>query len=201
MLNIFGASKPISCDFLQTLYHSHIGDKLTLNSESNLVINLSDEKWMSLLKDLSKVFLSILNNINIYSVPSDSEEVRSFMSKSFTSLSRFNFNNNCKKWANASKYLEALKMAANKDVEHFGVFKTRFTAKEFWELISSAKNVRYLYIEYCTIPLDDVVDFGQMEGSKIHFIYSIQEMKIIATRNYFLWDMRIWLLESQRVKG
>ena len=80
-------------------------------------------------KEFIKVFLPKLNDVNIFSVPSDSEEVRSFVSNSFTTLARLNFNNNWVKWVEASKYLEALKMAANKDIEHFGVFKTRFTAK------------------------------------------------------------------------
>ena len=129
LLELYGSSKPISHDSLQTLYHSHIGNQATIDSESNLTIDLSDEKWMTLIKNLSKVFLLKLNDVNIFSVPSDSEEVRSFVSNSFTTLVRLNFNNNWVKWVEASKYLEALKMAANKDIEHFGVFKTRFTAK------------------------------------------------------------------------
>ena len=122
---------------------------------------------MSLLKILSKLKIPQLNDIILNSVPVDSEEVRSFLSKSISKINRLRFNYDDKVELSACKYLESLKVASTKTSDRFLVDKTTFSSDEFRELVCAAKGTKELYFQCDKIFLDEQVDFGNMEGSKI----------------------------------
>ena len=122
---------------------------------------------MSLFKILSKLKIPHLNRIALSAVPVDSEEVRSFLSKSISALNGLCFNNDRKIELSASKYLESLKVASTKTRDQFLVDKTSFSPDEFWEFVCAAKGIKQLYFQFDKIPLDEQVDFGDMEGSKL----------------------------------
>ena len=122
---------------------------------------------MSLLKILSKLKIPQLNKIVLDSVPVDWEEVRLFLSNSVSTLNDLCFNHDWKVELSASKYLESLKVVSTKTSNAFLVDKTNFSPDEFWELVWAAKGVKQLYFESDIIPLDEQVDFGDMEGSKL----------------------------------
>ena len=122
---------------------------------------------MSLFKILSKLKIPQLNKIELNSIPEDSEEVRSFLSKSISKIKHLFFNNDDKVKLSASKYLESLKVAATKTSDKFIVDYTNFSSNEFRELICAAKGAKELYFYYDIIPLDEQVDFETMEGSKL----------------------------------
>ena len=105
-----------------------------------------------------------------YSVPVDSEEVRSFLSNSISTLNNLYFNNDRKIELSASKYLESLKVASTKTSDQFVVDKTSFSPDEFRELVCAAKGTKQLYFQFDIIPLDEQVDFGNMEGSKVELL-------------------------------
>ena len=67
----------------------------------------------------------------------------------------------------ASRYIESLKTASTKTSNQFVVDKTNFTSDEFWELVCAAKGSKQLHFRYDKIPLDEQVDFGNMDGSKL----------------------------------
>ena len=125
---------------------------------------------MSLLKILSKLKIPQLNHITLYSVPEDWEEVRSFLSYSISSLNNLFFNYDNKVELSASKYLESLKVASTKSCIDFTVNRTTFSPDEFRELVRAAKETKELYFNYAIILLDEQVDFGNMEGSKIEVL-------------------------------
>ena len=108
-----------------------------------------------------------LNKITLNSVPVDWEEVRSFLSKSISKINVLRFNRDWKIELSASKYLESLKVASIKTSDWFVVDKTNFSPDEFWELVCAAKGTKELHFQYDIIPLDEQVDFGSMEGSKV----------------------------------
>ena len=111
-----------------------------------------------------------LNRITLFSVPEDWEEVRSFLSKSISTLNHLYFNNDRKVELSASKYLESLKVASTKTSDQFAVDKTNFSSDEFRELVCAAKGTKQLFFQSDIISLDEQVDFGNMEGSKVeHF--------------------------------
>ena len=122
---------------------------------------------MSLLKILSKLKIPQLNRIILNSVPVDSEEVRSFLSKSISTLNNLYFNNNRKVELSVSKYLESLKVVSTKISDQFFVDKTTFSSDEFRELVCAAKGTKKLLFQFDKISLDEQVDFGNMEGSKV----------------------------------
>ena len=70
----------------------------------------------------------------------------------------------------ASKYLESLKVTSAKISYQFIVDKTSFSSDEFWELVCAAKGTKELYFQCDIIPLDEQVDFGDMEGSKVEHL-------------------------------
>ena len=125
---------------------------------------------MSLLKTLSKLKIPQLNIIALESVPVDWEEVRSFLSKSISKINIIGFNTDHKAELNASKYLESLKVASTKTSIVFVVGKTNFTSYEFRELVCASKGTRELHFQADIIPLDEQVDFGNMEGSKLEYL-------------------------------
>ena len=154
----------------QNLYQKYIGSPVTLDSHSSIQFNLSQEKWMSFLKILSKLKIPQLNEILLDSVPGDWEEVRSFLSNSISSLKRLYFNTDWNMTVNASKYLESLMVASTKTSDVFDVDFTNFSPDEFRQLVCAAKGTKLLYFVYNGIALDEQVDFGNMEGSKIEYI-------------------------------
>ena len=125
---------------------------------------------MSLLKILSKLKIPELNIITLNSVPKDWEEVRSFLSKSISKINVLGFNNDWKVGLSASKYLESLKVVSTKINDGFVVDKTNFSSDEFRELVCAAKGSKELFFQYDIIPLDEQVDFGNMEGSKVEHL-------------------------------
>ena len=122
---------------------------------------------MSLLKILSKLKIPELNDITLNSVPVDWEEVRSFLSKSISNLNKLYFNYDDKVELSASKYLESLKVVSTKTSYEFVVDKTNFNSDEFRELVCAAKGAKRLCFQFDIIPLDEQVDFGNMEESKL----------------------------------
>ena len=125
---------------------------------------------MSLLKILSKLKIPQLNKISLNSVPVDSEEVISFLSKSISKINDLYFNNDDKIELSASKYLESLKVASTKTSYQFVVDKTNFSLDEFRELVCASKGVKELCFQCDIIPLDEQVDFGNIEGSKVELL-------------------------------
>ena len=126
---------------------------------------------MSLLKILSKLKMPQLNIIALNSVPVDWEEVRSFLSKSISKINRLRFNYDDKIELSASKYLESLEVASTKTSDGFSVDKTNFSSDEFRELVCATKGTKQLYFVSDIIPLDEQVDFGNMEGSKLELLW------------------------------
>ena len=100
----------------------------------------------------------------------DWDEVRSFLSKSISTLNRLRFNYDYKIELSASKYLESLKVASSKTSDAFVVEKTNFSSDEFRELVCAAKGAKRLGFQYNIIAIDEQVDFGNMEGSKLEFL-------------------------------
>ena len=84
----------------------------------------------------------------------------------------------------ASKYLESLKVVSTKTCNQFAVKKTNFSSDEFRKLITAAKGAKRLYFEYDKIPLDEQVDFGNMEGSKIEYFW----FSYSGGSNYSNWN-------------
>ena len=125
---------------------------------------------MSLLKILSKLKIPQLNKIVLDSVPEDWEEVRSFLSNSISTLNYFLFNTDWKIELSASKYLESLKVVSNKTSSKIFADKTNFSPDEFRELVCAAKGAKGLCFQCDIIPLDELVDFGNMEGSKLEYL-------------------------------
>ena len=125
---------------------------------------------MSLLKILSKLKIPQVNLITLNSVPVDSEQVRSFISKSISKINVLAFNYDYKIELSASKYLESLKVALTKTSDGLLVDKTTFSSDEFRELVCAAKGAKQLGFWYDKIPLDEQVDFGNMEGSKLELL-------------------------------
>ena len=125
---------------------------------------------MSLLKILSKLKIPQLNRIDLNSVPVDWEEVKSFLSKSISNINILWFNTDDKIELSASKYLESLKVTSTKTSDKFVVDKTNFSSDEFREMVCAAKGTKRWYFQYDIIPLDEQVDFGNMEGSKLEHL-------------------------------
>ena len=111
-----------------------------------------------------------LNRIDLNSVPEDWEEVRSFLSNSISTLNYFLFNTSWKVELSASKYLESLKVVSNKTSNNIFVDNTNFSPDEFRELVCAAKGAKELNFQADKIPLDEQVDFGNMEGSKLEHL-------------------------------
>ena len=125
---------------------------------------------MSLLKILSKLKIPQLNDITLNSVPADSEEVRSFLSNSISKITILGFNTDRKIELSACRYLESLKVVSTKTSDKFIVDKITFNPDEFRELVCAANGAKLLYFQCDIIPLDEQVDFGNMEGSKIEHL-------------------------------
>ena len=126
---------------------------------------------MTLLKVLLNFKLPEIKYHQLDYVPTDSEEVRRFIINSIPVQQRFHFNHTKQEQIKWSKYFEALKTAARKTTNYYGIYNTDFSAQEFWEIVSAAKLCKNLYFEYDLIPLDSEWDFGkEMEGCKIEYI-------------------------------
>ena len=63
-----------------------------------------------------------------------------------------------------------MKVASTKTSNQFVVDKTNFSSDEFRQLVRAAKGVKELHFERDKIPLDEQVDFGSMEGSKVEYL-------------------------------
>ena len=57
--------------FFKKIYQKYIESQVIIKSSSSITFNLSEEKWMSLLKILSKLKIPQLNKIVLNSVPVD----------------------------------------------------------------------------------------------------------------------------------
>ena len=126
---------------------------------------------MTLLKVLSNFKLPEIYYYYLNYVPTDSEEVRRFIINSIPVQQSFHFNCTKQEQIKWSKYFEALKTAARKTTDGYGIYNTDFSAQEFWEIVSAAKLCKILYFYWDLIPLDSEWDFGkEMEGCKIEFI-------------------------------
>ena len=110
---------------------------------------------MTLLKALSNFRIPRLNYYQLYYVPEDSEEVRKFMRNSIPIQNQFYFNTTKQFQLNGSKYIEELKEVAKRTLTHFYVYNINFSSKEFCELVSSTKNVKYLCFYYNLISLEE----------------------------------------------
>ena len=135
-----------------------------------VTFDLTNDKWKKLLQILSEYSLPQFEYLNLSYIPFNWEEANLFMLKSFPNVESFAFNNKSNMEIDASYYLDGLKAAACKVTDALFVDNTKFTAKEFCEILSSAKWAKKLNFQYSTIPLDEEVDFGDMEGSNIEFI-------------------------------
>ena len=148
-----------------------MGQTITLNSGSSMTFSLNDQKWMTLLKVLSNFKLPEVNLHQLDYIPTDSEEVRRFIINSIPVQQHFYFKGTKQEQIKWSKYFEALKTAARKTTDHYGIYYTDFSAQEFWEIVSAAKLCKILYFYCDLIPLDFEWDFGkEIEGCKIEKI-------------------------------
>ena len=148
-----------------------MGQTITLNSGSNMVFSLNDQKWMTLLKVLSHFKLPEINYYYLNYVPTDSEEVRRFIINSIPVQKQFYFNITKQEQIKWSKYFEALKTAARKTTDYYLIHNTDFSSLEFWEIVYAAKLCKNLYFYWDLIPIDFEWDFGkEMEGCKIQYI-------------------------------
>ena len=126
---------------------------------------------MTLLKVLSNFKLPKINYHQLDYVPTDSEEVRRFIINSIPVQQYFYFNITKQEQIKWSKYFEALKTAARKTTNGYGIYNTDFSAQEFWEIVSAAKLCKDLCFDCDLISLDFEWDFGkEMEGCKIEYI-------------------------------
>ena len=66
--------------------------------------------------------------------------------------------------------MESLKVASTKTSDQFLVDKTSFSSHEFREFVCAAKGIKQLYFQFDKISLDEQVDFGDMEGSKLELL-------------------------------
>ena len=83
----------------------------------------------------------------------------------------FLFNSTKQFQIEGSKYIEELKEIAKRTTDYLQIFYTNFSSKEFCELVSAAKNVKYLYFFNDLVPLDEEWDFGSdMEECEIEYI-------------------------------
>ena len=144
---------------------------------------------MSLLKILSKLKIPQLNEISLNSVPEDWEEVRSFLSNSISKINELYFNDDREVELSASRYLECLKVVSTKTSDGFGVDKTKFSPDEFRQLVCAAKGAKQLYFYYDIIPLDEQVDFGNMEGCKVELLgfNSSGGSSYVSSNNNWKW--------------
>ena len=141
-------------DTYNSLYKEFIEQTISLNSGSNITFYLNEEKWVKLLKALSNFRLPQLNYYQLLYVPEDSDEVRNFMRNSIPAQSQFLFNTTKQFQIEGSKYIEELKEVAKRTLNHFYVYNTNLSSKEFCDLISAAKNITYVYFSNDLIPLD-----------------------------------------------
>ena len=126
---------------------------------------------MTLLKVLSNFKLPEIYYHQLNYVPTDSEEARRFIINSIPVQQTFYFNSTKQEQIKWCKYFEALKIAARKTTNGYGIYNTDFSSHEFWEIVSAAKLCKSLYFNYDLIPLDSEWDFGkEMEGCKIEYI-------------------------------
>ena len=109
----------ISYDVYNILYKYIIGQSITIDTESWVYFSLNDKKWKILLKILCNFILPPINHYRIDYAPSSSESVRRFMINSLPIQKQFYFNYNNEEQLEASKYIEALKVAAKKTTDSF----------------------------------------------------------------------------------
>ena len=68
---------------------------------------------------------------------------------------------------------------ASKTVSNFGIYKTILSAKEFCEIVSSAKGNKHLYFQYDHILMDEQADFGDMTGGKFIKKFKVDYLGIL----------------------
>ena len=154
----------------EALYKKFIGQQITINSGSTLTFDLNEDKWVDLMKALSKHSLPEISQLNLNKVPAASQEVRDFMTNS-PAQSVFYFNFTKQAHLVGSRYFEALKAVAARTSEVFHLSYTSFSADEFWEIIKAAKHVKELGFRAGTIHFYNKKDFlDGMENCKIEHI-------------------------------
>ena len=160
-----------SSSLLSTLYEQFIGIKLSIDSNSDIILDCSKESCMSLLRTLANFKLPIMNSYQLENVPVDSEFVRAFATNLSKKQTHFYFNWASSNKVESSKYIRELRLAADNTVHTFGVHTLSFSDEDFKSLVVSAKNVQHLYIYSSSIPLNHMLDFGeQLDSSNIqHF--------------------------------
>ena len=132
---------------------------------------MNEDKWVNLIKALSKYSLPEINQSKLSYVPADSQEIKDFMTNSPVQ-NVFYFNNINKVQVEGRKYYDALKAVAARTVGEFYVKYTNFSADEFWGILKAAKHVKTVGFGYqCSIPFHCEKDFGEgMENWKIENI-------------------------------
>ena len=80
------------------------------------------------------------------------------------------FNYSASSQLDGSKYVDALKAATKKTKTHYSERYTKLKSQDFWEIISAAKEVSYVYFEYWALYLNSDCNFGtDMDGWKINY--------------------------------
>ena len=154
----------ISYDLYSSIYKQIIDSSFTIDSNSLINMRLNEEKWMNLLRVLSKFRLPSVNRYNIDFAPNDSDMIREFL-QNIDSQSVLCFNWNKTDQIDGNKYIDVLKIAASKTASEFGVHNANFSARNLIDLISAAKHINKIYFYWNTIPFDNEVEFtNNMDG-------------------------------------
>ena len=122
---------------------------------------------MNLLNACSKSKLPELDYYYLNYVPADSEEVRLFMKNSIPIQNKFFFNTSCQEQVEGSKYIKEIKTVAKKTLEYFLVGCTKLSLRQFFDIISSAKNWKEVCFRNVSVTFDEDQDFVEMSGCKI----------------------------------
>ena len=113
------------------LHEQFIGTKLKTDSNSKITFDLSDEKWVSLLKVLSVFKLPVTQEYRLNNVPADSEFVRMFASNLSKNQKEFRFNFAAAIRLESIKYIKELKLAASNTSQEFIANCINFSVVDF----------------------------------------------------------------------
>ena len=97
-------------------------------------MDLSDAKWLNLIKVVSNFKLPEINKIYLNKVPADSEDVRKFMRNSIQKHKHFYFNTNKQFQIEGSKYIDELRIVAKKTIEGLYIDYTNFAPQQFLDI-------------------------------------------------------------------
>ena len=132
---------------------------------------MSEERWVILLRILSKFRLPPIESYHLNNLPYDLNEARDFMKNSIQTQNKFSFNIKAQVQIEGSIYFEALKSAASKTFEYFGIHNANLSAQEFWGIVNAAKNCKSLHFQSDLISFYWKASFGkEMGGCKIEFL-------------------------------